>query len=117
MSGPPITVECECGERRELAYGERWCCERCGRTWNTNRIPPDEYAAVRRIQIRYSAVPLAVLVVVAVTVVLFMLYGRVYAIVLLPLALTAWFMFIRPLQRRRLRQQIAALPRWELEPE
>ena len=24
LRGPPITVECECGERAELAYGERW---------------------------------------------------------------------------------------------
>ena len=24
LKGPPITVTCECGEKRELAYGERW---------------------------------------------------------------------------------------------
>jgi Flp pilus assembly protein TadB len=115
--GPPIAVACECGERRSLAYGERWRCERCGRTWDTNRIPADEYAAARRIQLRYGAVPLAVFLIVMVTVALFMLYGRIYAIVLLPFVLTVWFMFIRPLQRRRVREQVAALPRWTLEPE
>ena len=31
MAKPPITVKCECGEKRDLAYGERWTCETCGR--------------------------------------------------------------------------------------
>jgi Flp pilus assembly protein TadB len=115
--GPPITVRCECGEFRYLAYGERWRCERCGRTWDTGRIPEEDYAAVRSIQRRYIAVPLGALVVVLATAILFMIYGRIYAIVLLPMALTIWFTFIRPLQRRRLRERIAELPEWKLEPE
>jgi Flp pilus assembly protein TadB len=114
---PPITVSCECGERRDLAYGERWRCEKCGRTWDTGRIPEEDYAAVRRIQRRYRAVPMAVMAITAVTVALFMIYGRVYAVVLLPMAMTLWFMFGRPLQRRRLRAQIAELPEWKLKAE
>jgi uncharacterized membrane protein YjjP (DUF1212 family) len=100
-----------------LAYGERWQCGRCGRTWDTSRIPEQDYQAIKRIQRRYAAVPLAVFAVVLATCILFMVFGRVYAIILLPVALTFWFMFIRPLQRRRMRRRIAELPEWKLEPE
>ena len=37
--GPPITLTCECGEKRELRYGESWRCESCGRSFDTRRIP------------------------------------------------------------------------------
>ena len=117
LNGPPITVTCGCGEVRYLHYGEVWQCEECGTSWNTNQIPEDEYTAVRRIQRRHIAVPALVFVLVTATVVLFMLFGRVYAIILLPFALTCWFMFVRPLQRRRLAGQLAELPKWELTPE
>src|SRR5215204_1128307 len=39
LKGPPITLTCECGQKRDLPYGERWRCEQCGRTSDTNRIP------------------------------------------------------------------------------
>src|SRR3954454_23054647 len=117
LSGPPITVTCGCGEVRYLRYGEVWQCENCGTSWDTNQIPEDEYAAVRRIQRRHIAVPALVFVLVGATVALFMVFGRVYAIILLPFALTCWFTFVRPLQRRRLSAQLAELPKWELKPE
>jgi|SRR4051812_27403309 Flp pilus assembly protein TadB len=117
LGGPVITVTCGCGEVRYLHYGESWQCEKCGTNWDTNQIPQEEYAAVRRIQRRHIAVPAIVFVVVTITVVLFMVLGRVYAIILLPFALTCWFTFVRPLQRRRLSEQIAELPEWKLTPE
>jgi Flp pilus assembly protein TadB len=117
LSGPPITVTCGCGEIRYLHYGEVWQCEKCGTRWNTNQIPAEEYAAVRRIQRRHIVGPAAVLLVAALTVALFIAFGRIYAIILLPFALMCWFIFIRPLQRRRLRTQLAELPKWELTPE
>src|SRR5437870_2590340 len=42
MRRPPITIRCECGESRDVAYGELWRCERCGRSWNTQQIPAEE---------------------------------------------------------------------------
>ena len=39
LRGPPIAVTCECGEKRDLRYGEEWTCEECGRRWDTNQIP------------------------------------------------------------------------------
>ena len=49
LRGPPIALTCECGEKRELAYGERWRCQSCGRSWDTNRIPAEQYQEIRRI--------------------------------------------------------------------
>ena len=46
-------------------YGERWTCEKCGETWNTRRIPLEEDAQLRRIQMRFRWMPLAVAAVVA----------------------------------------------------
>jgi hypothetical protein len=58
-----------------------------------------------------------VFVVAALTVVLFIVLGRVYAIILLPFALLCWFSFVRPIQRRRLQAQLKELPEWTLTPE
>jgi hypothetical protein len=34
---------------------------------------------------------------------------------LLPVALVLWFVFLRPLHRKRYRRAIKSLPRWELQ--
>ncbi len=117
MERPPITLSCECGEQCHVPYGQRWRCSKCGRTWDTSQIPAEDYDRVLKIQRRYRIVPLVVLMLAAATVILFMVLGRVYAIILLPLIATLWFMFVRPLQRKRMRAQIAALPEWKLTPE
>src|ERR1700748_2235470 len=96
LSGPAITVTCGCGEVRYLHYGEVWRCEKCGTTWNTNQIPKEDYEAVRRIQRRQIVVPAIVLLLGVITVALFVVLGRVYAVILLPFAMFAWFMFVRP---------------------
>jgi hypothetical protein len=114
MQRPPITLSCECGEQSNVPYGERWQCKKCGRTWDTSQIPPEDYDAVLRIQRRYRIVPMVVLLLAAATVILFTVLGGAYAVILLPLLATLWFMFVRPLQRKRLRAQIAALPEWKL---
>src|SRR5437868_6421287 len=48
LGKPPITIKCDCGETRDVAYGERWGCETCGRSWNTQQIPAEEYAGLLR---------------------------------------------------------------------
>ncbi len=115
--GPRITLTCECGERRDLRYGERWQCEQCGRTWDTHRIPVEEYAAIQRIQRRFVVMPIVMLLVIVATVVLFVVYGRIYAFVLLPLSLTMWVLYGRPVHRRRLRRALDRLPEWKIRPE
>ena len=118
LRGPPITVSCECGEKRELRYGETWDCERCGKRWNTRQIPAEQYELIRRTQLRFRLVPIALGVVVAALAIFFTLTGNIFNVfVLLPMAMVVWFSFVRPAHRRRYRRAIADLPRWELRPE
>ena len=113
--GPPITVTCECGERHELFYGERWTCPSCGRAYDSRQIPEEEYAQIRRLQLRYRAVPIALGATVAALAIVFTLTGNVAGVFfLMPVALVAWFVFIRPTHRKRYRAAIARLPRWDL---
>ena len=74
--GPLITVKCECGERRELHYGEQWKCESCGRRFDTRKIPIEEYAAIRRTQIRYRLFPLLAGILLLVAVIVFWIDGQ-----------------------------------------
>lgn len=117
IRGPRITLTCECGERRDLHYGERWRCEQCGRTWDTHRIPEDDYAAIRRIRRRYVVIPITMLFVVIATVVLLIVFGRVYGFILLPVSLWIWVTYGRPVHRRRLRGALDRLPQWNIHPE
>jgi hypothetical protein len=118
VKGPPITVTCECGEKRDLPYGESWRCERCGRRWDTGRIPREQYDEIRRLSLRYRLLPVAFGVVVATVALFFILTGNVFSVFfLLPVALSAWFVFLRPIHRRRYRRAVKSLPRWELRAE
>ena len=118
LRGPPITVTCECGERHDLAYGDRWTCESCGRTYDSNRIPREEYEVIRRTQLRFRVLPVALGLTVLALAVFFTLTGNVFSVFfLLPVGLMLWFVFLRPLHRRRYRAAIADLPRWDLRAE
>ena len=91
---------------------------RCGRRWDTNQIPAEQYDAIRRTQLRFRVLPVVYGVVVASTALFFMLTGNVFSVfVLLPLSMMLWFYFVRPVHRRRYRRAIAELPRWELRPD
>ncbi len=118
LKGPPITLTCECGEKRELAYGEQWHCESCGRNWDTGRIPVEQYDDIRRLSLRYRAVPVVLGGLVALLAIFFTLTGNIFGVFfLMPVALISWFVFLRPLHRKRYRRAIKALPRWELRAE
>jgi hypothetical protein len=118
LRGPPITVTCNCGEKRYLRYGETWECESCGRRWNTRQIPPEQYELIRRTQLRFRLVPIALGVIVAALAIFFTLTGNIVNVfILLPLSIMLWFSFIRPAHRKRYRAAIADLPRWQLRPE
>lgn len=116
--GPRITLTCDCGERRYVHYGERWTCEKCGRTWNTNRIPVEQYAAIRATQLRYRRVPLAISLFALVCVVACIAVGRALGgLIVVALLASTWSMFFRPIHRRRYRQALAELPTWKITPE
>jgi len=118
LRGPPITVGCECGVKHELDYGERWTCDGCGRAYDSNRIPREEYELVRRTQLRFRVLPVCLGLLVLALAVFFTLTGNVFSVFfLLPLALMLWFVFLRPAHRKRYRRAIAELPRWNLRAE
>ncbi|HTX08156.1 MAG TPA: hypothetical protein VME22_06065 [Solirubrobacteraceae bacterium] len=114
--GPPITVTCECGERRDLKYGEKWKCEGCGRRFDTGKIPLEEYAAIRRTQLRYRLFPLAACLLLLVAVVLFFVAGRAFsALVAVAFLLASWSMLGRPFYRSRYRRSLSKnLPTWNI---
>ena len=117
LRGPQITVGCECGERRGLFYGERWTCD-CGRTWDTRQIPAEQYRQIRRTQRRFRVLPVGLGLLVASSALFFIATGNVFSVFfLLPGALTAWFVLLRPAHRRRYAAAIERLPRWTLRPE
>src|SRR5690242_300786 len=99
IKGPPITLTCECGAKRDLAYGERWQCESCGRSWDTTRIPPEQYQQIRKLSLRYRATPVLFGSMIALLAILFTLTGNIPGVFfLLPVALILWFVFLRPLR-------------------
>lgn len=117
-NGPPITVTCDCGERHDVHYGERWQCKKCKRIWDTNQIPIEQYAAIYRAAVRALMFPIAVsLLVLAATIFLVLRGSAVGAIVLVPFVAYIYSQFVRPIRRRRRREQLAQLPKWEINPE
>jgi hypothetical protein len=118
LKGPPITISCECGARAHAAYGERWACERCGRRYDTRRIPAEQYRQIRRTQLRFRMLPIGLGLFVAAAAILFTLTGAVLSVFfLLPIAMTGWFVLLRPIHRRRYREAIGDLPHWDLRAE
>ena len=117
LKGPPITVRCRCGERRDLAYGETWACE-CGRQWNTGQIDREQYHRLRNLQLRFRVLPVCFGLGTSLVALFFLLTGNAFSLfVLLPLSLMAWGMLLRPMHRRRYMSALGELPRWELRPE
>jgi hypothetical protein len=118
LKGPRITVNCECGQTNYLAYGETWTCPSCGRLYDTTRIPADDYEQIRQIVFRYRLLPIGFGALVALAAIVFTLTGNIFGVFfLLPVALVIWFVFIRPVHRKRYREAIQGLPVWQLRAE
>lgn len=117
MRGPPITIKCECGEMRQVPYGERWACEQCGRRWNTAQIPAAEYDGILREMKRFrlSAIGFALAIGVAFVVLATVVSESLF--LLLPIVLAAWYLFYMPMWRAKVRRRARSLPTWQLHPE
>jgi Flp pilus assembly protein TadB len=117
MSKPPITIKCECGETKDVPYGERWRCERCGRSWNTQQIPADEYEGLLRRMRRHRLEILAVATIAAAVLIplIVVVSGRFIAVI--PMVMAVWLFVFLPFWRRRYRRTARGAPRWELHPE
>ena len=117
MHGPPITIRCECGEAKEVPYGERWRCERCGRAWNTQQIPAEEYEGLLRRMRRHKLEALAMAAIAAAVMIPLIVVVSSGFILLVPMLMAAWLFLILPFWRRRYRRTAREAPRWELHPE
>jgi hypothetical protein len=117
MKPPPITIECECGERKEVPYGDVWECERCGRRWNTQQIPAEEYEGLLRSMRRFRLEVLAFALLAAAVLVPLIVFVSASFIFLAPIAAAMWLFLYLPSWRRRARRAARDAPRWELHPE
>ncbi len=117
MRGPPITIACECGQMRHVPYGETWQCDQCGRRWNTNQIPSDEYWGILRDMRRLRLVVIAIAAGLALVFGLLALLVAESLFLLLPVVLGLWFIVYMPWWRRRVRRRARSLPKWNLRPE
>jgi hypothetical protein len=117
MARPPITIKCECGETKQVVYGQRWTCDTCGRSWNTQQIPPEEYDGLMRRMRRHKIEVLAVAAAVIAVLVPLIIFVSGSFIGLVPLVMAAWLFFFLPYWRRRYRRTAHNAPRWNLHPE
>jgi hypothetical protein len=117
VRGPPITIRCECGLTKEVAYGERWRCERCARSWNTQQIPAGEYEGLLRRMRRHQLEALAMVAVAAAVMIPLIVVVSTRFVLLVPMAMAAWLFLVLPFWRRRYRRTARGAPRWELHPE
>jgi hypothetical protein len=117
MRKPPITVKCECGETKDLAYGERWRCERCHRSWDTSQIPAVEYDCLLRRMRRYRLEAVALAAVLAAILVPMIVVVNEAFVFVVPVIAAMWLFLYLPMWRRRARRAAGSSPRWELRAE
>jgi len=114
---PPITIRCDCGVAGLVSYGQTWTCPSCARRWNTQQIPPEEYAVLTRRVRRYRLLALAPIVALTVTFIPLGLLVDFRFFVLLFVAGSAYVLLVIPRMRRRTMRDAGELPRWSLHPE
>jgi hypothetical protein len=115
---PPITITCECGAVARVPHGTRWTCDACGRTWDTNQIPRDEYDALVRSTRLYGWLVMGPpLLLVAIFLPLTIFVGVQFAFLLFAFVLAYGLLVVPPLRRRANARVRANRPSWQLKPE
>jgi hypothetical protein len=100
--GPLITISCKCGQTAEVRLGERWKCPKCGRKFDTNEIPQDDSAEIRRHHLRVRTFPLVAMGLLVAAVIVLFVEGRTFtAIIAIPFLFAVWNLFGRPTFRSR----------------
>ena len=119
MAAPRITLRCDCGAEALVAYGERWTCASCGRTYDTSNIPAGDYAAIQALRRRYRIIGYTGVALVAAFVLLLALTAQEFQLFIgLPFILLVWFMYVRPVMRGRYYRRVQELQRtWTLKAE
>ena len=115
---PPITITCDCGTRMSIAYGERWTCPSCRKTWNTAQIPPEQYETLLASVRRYRLLVFGPTVTLALILVpLAMLVDLRFGVLLVVLEMAFMLMAVPPLRRRASKRAMQNAPSWRLSPE
>lgn len=119
MRAPRITLRCDCGADALVAYGERWTCESCGRTYDTNEIPDADFRAIQDLRRRYRLIGGVGVALVGAFVLFLALTAQEFQLFIgLPTVLLVWFMYVRPFMRTRYRRRVLELTRtWTLRAE
>lgn len=110
-------MKCDCGQVNYLDYGERWTCPSCGRRWNTQQIPADEYWGIMHDARRQRVAMMLVAIGLAVGFVVLGIAMGPAVWGFSPIVIAGWFLLLMPRWRRRLRIHARTLPRWQLTPE
>jgi len=94
MAAPRITLRCDCGAEALVAFGDRWTCESCGRTYDTAGIPEADFQAIQDLRRRYRIAGYTGVVLVAAFVLLLALTAQEFQLFIgLPFVLLVWFMY------------------------
>lgn len=112
-----MTIRCECGETRQVPYGERWTCDKCRRTWNTAQIPAAEYEGILREMRNFRLTAIAAALIIGAVFAVMALTVATSVVLLIPVVLSGWYLFYMPLWRRKVRRRARSLPTWQLHPE
>ncbi|MGH3136400.1 MAG: hypothetical protein ACRDPV_07900 [Gaiellaceae bacterium] len=117
MGPPPITITCDCGEVAYVPFGDSWQCEGCGKRWNTQQIPVEEYEGLLRRMRRFRLEVLGAAIVVAAIFVPLVVFVSQRFILLFPMLAIAWLFLYLPMWRRRARREAQGAPQWDLHAE
>jgi hypothetical protein len=117
MGRPPITITCDCGQVAHVPYGDSWQCEGCGKRWNTQQIPVEDYEGLLRRMRRFRLEVLGVALILAAIFVPLVVFVSERFIFLFPMAAFVWLFLYLPMWRRRARRVARSAPRWDLHPE
>jgi hypothetical protein len=117
VAAPKITITCDCGEQHRLDHDESYTCS-CGRTWSTSQVPAADYERIVAVDRRYRRLGWALFGLLALLILGVLLTRPFMAVVLVPLVLLSWFIYGRPIVRRRHYRAISELTRtWKLRPQ
>src|SRR3954465_13946593 len=101
MRAPLITITCDCGATTEVAYGDRWSCPTCGKSWDTTQIPAADYDVLVRGVNRYRYLVLGPPIALALIMIpLAAIAGIQFALLLFVLVM-AWALLAVPQPSRR----------------
>lgn len=112
--GLPIVVTCACGGSGRLpSRSDAWSCPACGQAYRTDGLEVADVARRLAVVKRYAwGGVIAVLVICGALAVI-----RPEALLAAPLLLGAYYFFIQPRYRRKLRELYESLPEWQLRPQ